>query len=185
MGVETREKKKLPGGVSDLIYMSAFALPENSSMVGKVEVISPFESAVKSQNANSLLNSKEMGDGALMPLVFDFADDGTVICRDPKMIIVGSGSDETEIDAYVSKFLVWNGKCMYGNIEHAAWRYIPVSYIMATEDMSVPLRYQQTIVDYLRAQGRDIKTFEIQSGHCPNLTKTAEVVDAINEVVKR
>lgn len=174
-------RENLPWGVSHLIYMSAFALPENSSMMGKVEVNPkpPFFSQ-KLQRASFLSNIKEMGDGALMTLVFIFEDDGTVLCRDPKRTIVGSGPNEDEIARYVGKFIVWNGKCMYDNIEHAAWRYIPVSYIITTEDGTVPFRYQQSIVEYLRAQGREVLTFEIQSGHCPNLTKTAEVVDAIN-----
>jgi len=38
MGIESRARQNLSGGVSHLIYMCAFALPENGSMVKKVEV---------------------------------------------------------------------------------------------------------------------------------------------------
>jgi pimeloyl-ACP methyl ester carboxylesterase len=39
LGVESRARQNLSGGVSHLIYMCAFALPEGGSMIKKVEVI--------------------------------------------------------------------------------------------------------------------------------------------------
>jgi len=38
MGVESRSRENLSGGVSLLIYMCAFALPENGSLMKKVDV---------------------------------------------------------------------------------------------------------------------------------------------------
>lgn len=59
----TQHAEGLSGGVAQLIYMCAFALPEDGSMVGKV---------------------KEFGHEHLLPLAFDFADDNSCVNRDPK-----------------------------------------------------------------------------------------------------
>ncbi|KAI2474920.1 hypothetical protein Ptr902_13673 [Pyrenophora tritici-repentis] len=56
-------------GVSQLIYMTAFAQEAGWSMIDKVE---------------------EFGQGDLIPLAFDFADDKTVVSRDPKTLLVGN-----------------------------------------------------------------------------------------------
>jgi hypothetical protein len=60
----------VPGGVARLVYMCAFALPEGGSMVGKV---------------------REFGHEELLPLAFGFAEDQSVDCRDPRMVLVGEG----------------------------------------------------------------------------------------------
>jgi pimeloyl-ACP methyl ester carboxylesterase len=164
LGLEQHAREGKSGGVSKLIYMCAFALPENSSMIGKVE---------------------EMGDSALMPLVFDFDEDGTVVSRDPKTFLVGEG-DEKEIEEYVGGFRRWNGKGMYDCIERCAWRDdIPVSYIFAKSDMTVPLRYQEDMVEKVRAEVRSVETYEVDSGHCPNHTKTKEIVEIVGKAVGR
>jgi pimeloyl-ACP methyl ester carboxylesterase len=163
LGLEQRARQGVSGGVSKLIYMCAIALSENSSMIGKVE---------------------EMGDSALMPLVFDFAEDMTVLCRDPKTFIVGEG-DEQEVVEYVGRFVRWNGQCMYDKIERCAWRDIPVAYIYTLKDITVPLRYQEDMVEKVRREGREVETFEIDTGHCPNLTATEEVVEIVGKAIGR
>ncbi|KAF2692027.1 alpha/beta-hydrolase, partial [Lentithecium fluviatile CBS 122367] len=153
----------LSGGVSHLIYMAAFAQPEGWSMVDKVE---------------------EFGQGDLIPLAFDFADDKTVVSRDAKGLLVGNTTlPEAEVDAYVQTLVRWNGQCMYDRIERTAWKDIPVSYIQTTLDMTVPFDYQKSMVELMRKAGREVKTFEVATGHCPNLTGTSEVVDAIKKIL--
>jgi hypothetical protein len=36
-----------------------------------------------------------------MPLVFDFAEDNTVLCRDPKTTLIGPGVEDTELETYL------------------------------------------------------------------------------------
>lgn len=160
LGCMERAQKGRPGGVSRLVYMCAFALPEGGSMVGKV---------------------KEFNQEHLLPLAFDFADDQSVLSRDPRTLLVGEGANEAETEAYLSTLMCWNGKCMYDELAHAAWREIPVSYIYTTADMTVLLDYQKSMVDYLEANGRSVDTFTLETGHCPNPTATAGVVDAITK----
>ncbi|TRX91641.1 hypothetical protein FHL15_007423 [Xylaria flabelliformis] len=162
LGLQARAKQFLPGGISHLIYMTAYAVPEGSAMMDKV---------------------KEFGNMDLVPLVFDFADDDSCLFRDPKGLMVGHGAEKSEVDAYVNTFVRWNGKSMYQATEHAAWRDIPVSYIYTTADMTVPLAYQQNIVKGLEKAGCKVQTFELETGHCPNLTATEDVVQIVEKVI--
>ncbi|KAF2233446.1 alpha/beta-hydrolase [Viridothelium virens] len=164
LGTDSRVKKGKQGGVKHLIYMAASVLPEGDSMITKV---------------------KEFGHEHLMPVAFDFADDNTCVCRDPKTILIGSGMSDEEADKYVSTFRLFNGKAMYEPISNSAWREIPLTYIFATEDMTLPYSYQQSMVENVRKEGFKVETVELSTGHCPNLTKTKEVVDVVNDVVEK
>lgn len=162
LGVKDRSQRGKVGGVIQLIYMCAFALPEGGSMVGKVQ---------------------EFGHEHLLPLAFDFADDDSCENRDPKTLLVGPDiEDVVEAERYVSSLVRWNGKAMYQAITHCAWREIPVTYIYTSQDMTVPLDYQKSMVGFMQAEGRTVDTFQLDTGHCPNLTMTQEVVDTVTHV---
>ena len=160
-GLNERSKAGFPGGVSHLVYMTAFAMPEGGAMMDKV---------------------KEFSHMDLIPLAFDIAEDGTCVNRDPKTLMIGPGIDDDEADACVLAMGRWNGGAMYERITNCAWREISVSYIYTTQDMTVPYDYQKSFVEGMRAQGREVNTFELETGHAPHLTKTEEVVDIINQV---
>lgn len=49
--------------------------------------------------------------------------------------------------------------------------------------MTVPLDYQKSMVDHMQAEGQEVQTFELDTGHCPNLTKTKEVVEIVKQIV--
>ncbi|VUC28998.1 unnamed protein product [Clonostachys rosea] len=161
LGVDARKKRGLEGGVTDLIYLCAFALEEGGSMFGKV---------------------KEMGHEELMPIAFDFADDMTVLARDPRTQLVGECSDDVEVENYLNSLVLWNGQCMYDKIEHCAWREIPVTYIYTLNDMTTPIDYQKSMVAVMEAAGCVVKTHELATGHCPNLTATRDLVDILKGV---
>lgn len=154
----------MKGGVAHLIYMCAFALTEGVAMLDKV---------------------KEFGHEHLMPLAFDFADDGTVLSRDPKTLLIGHGAEDAEAEQYVSSFRLWNGTTMFQPLTGCAWREIPVTYICTTQDMTTPFDYQMSMVEKMRAEGRHVDTVELETGHSPNLTKTNEVVEVINQVAAK
>ncbi|KAL7628403.1 hypothetical protein AAE478_002605 [Parahypoxylon ruwenzoriense] len=154
-----RSQKGLSGGVSRLVYMSAFALPEGGSMISIV---------------------KHFGHESLMPVAFDFSEDDSCLSRDPKTLLVGEGAEPAELETYLSSMVRWNGKCMYQEISRCAWREIPVTYIYTTKDMTVPLDYQKFMVEKMQAEGREVQTVELETGHCPNLTMTKELVAAVD-----
>lgn len=152
------------GGVSHLIYLSAFALPAGGSMIGVV---------------------KEFNHMHLMPIAFDFAEDDSCVCFDPKSCLIGSGEGASgaEIETYLASLVRWNGKCMYQEITNCAWADIPASYLYTSEDMTVPVTYQKWMVEKMEEQGRKVvQTVELTTGHSPNLTQTQEVVDFVNQV---
>ena len=159
------------GGVSLLVYVCAFAMPEGKSMVDKV---------------------REFGHEDLLPLAFDFADDDSCVHRDPRTLLVGGGAEEEEMgekeeetDAYVATFVRWNGRCMYQGIAGpCAWREIPAAYVYTAADMTVPLDYQKSMVAAMEAEGREVRTVELPTGHCPNFTAPKGIVDAINSWVE-
>ncbi|KAI1868860.1 hypothetical protein JX265_006839 [Neoarthrinium moseri] len=105
---------------------------------------------------------KEFGNMDLVPIAFDFAEDGSCLSRDFKPLVVGPGRDNAEIEAYISAM-------------------IPVSYISTSADMTVPLNYQQNFVQGLKKEGREVQTFELATGHCPNFTATKEVADIVEK----
>ncbi|QMW38799.1 hypothetical protein G4B11_002035 [Aspergillus flavus] len=164
LGAETRKQQGQTGGVVLLIYMSGFAVTENTSMMSVV---------------------KRFGHEDLIPLAFDIAEDYSTVSRDPKKLIIGPGRSDEETDAYVAAMLRWNGKTMYQDVERCAWREIPVAYIYATEDMNVPFDYQKWFVETMREEGREVETFEVQTGHCPTFTKFEEVVTIVDGVVSK
>lgn len=162
LGTDVRAAKGLKGGVSHLVYLAGYAVPEGVAMMDKV---------------------KEFNNMDLVPMAFDFAEDGTAVSRDPKVLIIGPGPEKNEIEAYLKTWVRWHGNCMYQASEHAAWREIPVAYIKTTLDMTVPVYYQQHFIEEMEKAGRKVQVFELATGHCPNLTATDGVVDSVNKVV--
>jgi pimeloyl-ACP methyl ester carboxylesterase len=163
-GMDQRSKNGFPGGITNLVYMSAFAVSEGRAMMDTV---------------------KDFGHADLIPLAFDFADDGTCVHRDPKALIVGPWAEEAELEGFVSTMQRWNGGAMSEPLTNCAWKEIPVSYIHTTLDMTVPWDYQKSFAEGMKAQGKEVKTFELETGHSPQFTKTKEVVDIINEIARR
>lgn len=72
---------------------------------------------------------------------------------------------------------------MTQTLEQAACREIPVAYIHTTKDFPIPFLARQSMVQTLEKEGRKIQTFTFETGHCPHVTATESVVDAINKVV--
>ncbi|KAL3469694.1 Alpha/beta hydrolase fold-1 [Aspergillus californicus] len=164
LGAEARQQKQLlNGGVIRLIYTTAFALREGESMMGLV---------------------REMGHEELIPLAFDFDEDKTVLSRDPRNLLIGPGLEEEEMEGYLGQFGRWNGAGMYQGLEACAWREIPVSYICTKNDMTVPLTYQEAMIERMRKEGAEVETFELETGHCPQLTMPTELRDIVHGVVK-
>lgn len=161
LGVEARSAQGLKGGVSHIVYMAAYAVPEGVAMMDKV---------------------KEFGQMDFVPIAFDFAEDGTCVSADPKTLIVGPGPSEEEMEDYLKTFVRWHGKCMYHASEHAAWREVQVAYIKCSADMTIPINYQEHFIEEMEKAGRKVQVFELATGHCPNLTDTDGVVDAIKKV---
>lgn len=164
LGLEARSSQGLKGGVASLIYLVGYALVEGRSTLDKF---------------------KEFGKIENMSLVFDMAEDHTVVPRDPKLLfgLAGPGIEEAEIEAYNKTLCRWHGKGMFQPLERASWRDLPVAYIHTTLDTSIPLVEQESMVATLETTGRKVPTFTLESGHCPNFIAPEGIRDAVNTVV--
>lgn len=168
LGLEARSSQGLKGGVSNLICVAGYILPEETSTYDKSKEFSKLEDA---------------------HLVFDMAEDNTMVLRDvPLMLgLRDPRTIEAEIGDYVKSLCRWHAKGMMQPIERAAWRDIPVVYIQATSDLLIPIAEQQKMVGSvekaLENTGRKVQTFTLESGHCPHFSAAQEVVDAVNKVV--
>ena len=162
LGIESRSKQNLSGGVARLIYICGFALTEGLCMNDKV---------------------KEFGHEHFMPIAFDFADDDSCVHRDPKTLLIGPGAEHEELEEYVASLVRWNGRCVFQPVEKCAWREISVNYVYTMEDMTAPIEYQRSMVEGMRGEGREVEVVELATGHIPNLTMTKELVDVIYQAV--
>jgi hypothetical protein len=71
--------------------------------------------------------------------VFDFAD---CVHRNPEALVIGPDPslDDAEIEACVNTLVRWNGTCMSQPLgEYAVGRDIPVTYMHAARDLTVPM----------------------------------------------
>ncbi|KAJ5738018.1 hypothetical protein N7493_001173 [Penicillium malachiteum] len=163
LGAETRKKQGLSGGVIRLIYFGSHALTKGKS---------PVSMAIKAKRAH------------VLPNIIDFAEDGSCVHRDPKTMFIGpTDVPEEELEVYLASLGRWNGKCFAQPLQHCAWREIPVSYIHTLNDITLPLHYQTAMVDEIKALGQDIQTFDLDSGHCPTITKPEELATLIEQIV--
>ncbi|KFA51397.1 hypothetical protein S40293_03244 [Stachybotrys chartarum IBT 40293] len=180
LGAQIRVKQGKIGGIVHLVYMCAYALLEGHS--SKLRLLHAFGDI----NAVLVIDKvKEMGNEDLLPLVFNFTEDNNVLCRDAKAILFEpGGASEEEVQEYLSQLVVWNGQCMYERVTKSAWRDIRTTYIHTTKDMTVPITYQKSMVETIEKEDREVRTFELDAGHCPNLTATGGVVSIIEELMK-
>ncbi|KAI0969726.1 Alpha/beta hydrolase fold-1 [Xylaria arbuscula] len=115
---------------------------------------------------------REFGQESFIPINFDIAETTVVY------------TDEKELDDYVNTFERWNIQCIHQSVEHGAWREIPVSYVYTTHDIVVAASYQKHFVETLEKEGYKVQTFELATGHCPNLTALEGVVDVVKKSLR-
>ncbi|KAI0107712.1 alpha/beta-hydrolase [Nemania sp. FL0031] len=164
LGLKARSAQGHPGGISHLIYLAGYVLLEGTSMIGKI---------------------REFGHESFIPINFDIAEDNSCIHRFPKAVVVNPQPgevDNKELDDYIGTFERWNIQCIHQGAEHGAWREIPVSYVYTTHDMVVAAPYQKHFVETMEKEGCEVQTFELATGHCPNLTAINGVVDVVKKV---
>ncbi|KAI0850319.1 alpha/beta-hydrolase [Daldinia vernicosa] len=159
-----RSANGLPGGISHLIYMSAFALPEGKSMIDKVE---------------------EFGHLDLIPVSFGIDSDQSCVTNYPREGLIDGPSDQVhpeEIKEYIETIGRWNGKSMYMPIQNTpAWRdEVNIYYMYTLNDISLPIEYQRSMVEFIeKEEGKTVETVEFESNHALTLLVTKRVVDTV------
>lgn len=163
LSFHTRAKQGLGGGVSNLIYMCGFILPENWSTMNQAHAL-----GMKDEKAPQL------------NLAFD--EDGYCTMAAPREQLINNVSDDSQAAAYISTLVPWNIKAMQQPLSHCAWKEIPVTYIHTINDKTVSFASQQLMLERLKEHGLpDPRLVLLNTDHCPFLTATEEVVDTVNK----
>ncbi|KAI9040229.1 alpha/beta hydrolase [Aspergillus affinis] len=160
LGAEARKQQGLSGGVIQLVYICAHAISEGQSIFGLIE---------------------QTGHGEIIPFMFDYAEDGTCLPRDAKGV-VGPGLSDEDLETFLASLGRWNSKTFGQPLEHCAWREIPVAYIRTLNDSLLPFAYQKAFVEGIEAAGRKVRTFDIETGHCPTITTPEELTNIIQQI---
>lgn len=163
LGVEARKQQGFPGGVIQLVYICAHALSEGQSIIKIME---------------------ERGREDLIPILFDYAKDGTCFPMDGKSM-VGPGLSDEDLEGFLATLGRCNSKPFGQPLEHCAWRDIPASYIRTLNDSLLLPSYQNAFVQNMKATvaGRQIRTFDIGTGHCPTITAPQELSKIIQQII--
>ncbi|KAI9035229.1 S-adenosyl-L-methionine-dependent methyltransferase [Aspergillus affinis] len=128
---------------------------------------------------------ERFGNADSIPLGMDIADDKSCLNRYPLKLFLGPGLTPDGEEGFLRHLRRWNLQAVYQAIETAAWRDILVSYVQTTEDMSVSIDWQKWMIGEVEAEGREVQTFQLETGHYSMITMVDEVVYILKEIVKR
>ncbi|KNG45583.1 hypothetical protein DDE82_004661 [Stemphylium lycopersici] len=64
----------------------------------------------------------------------------------------------------------------------AAWKLIPMSYLLCEEDLAIPLQHQEDMIKAAKEAGAEIDVTRFKCGHSPFLSKVNETADWVRRV---
>ncbi|KAJ4386902.1 hypothetical protein N0V93_009801 [Gnomoniopsis smithogilvyi] len=167
LSVESRSKQGLAGGILRLIYICAFLLPENRTLMQQAEAF-----VVADPNAPQLS--------------FAFDDQGYCTMADGRDRFINCVSDEIVAAAYMATVGPWSVKCMNQPLTHCAWKEVQVIYIHTNKDMTIPMHSQQMMVDRAKQLGlEDLEIISLDTDHSPHLSATKELVAIVNKAASQ
>ncbi|ROW11898.1 hypothetical protein VPNG_04903 [Cytospora leucostoma] len=165
LSLQSRAKQGLVGGLSNLIYLSAFILPEGWATLDQAHALG-------------------YADEKALELKLNFEEDGYCTMAAPREQLINNVSDDAEAAAYISTLVPWNIKCAHQPLSHCAWKEIPVTYIHTINDKTLILESQRLMVERLKEHGlRDPLVITLGTDHCAHLTATDVVVDVIKNAI--
>ena len=161
LAIAQRRASGLPGGVTHLLYMCAFILPENTTM------------------SDFLKDAKFEAEGIL-----DISADGTSFPVDLKDFLFNKAADE-DARTY-QKTLVRAPLALMAEpkMEYTAWKDVPATYIFMTEDHALPLLFQKMMTDMVKSKGVTLQEETLSGGHSPHITKTQEVLKIVKRLLE-
>ena len=78
---------------------------------------------------------------------------------------------------WASKLIVQSYKVQTTELTHAAWKYIPSTYLICDNDQAAPQQYQEMFAAQAKSQ-----VVHCSSGHSPHLSQPEMLVQKIHEV---
>ncbi|KAJ9401371.1 hypothetical protein DTO282F9_1568 [Paecilomyces variotii] len=71
-----------------------------------------------------------------------------------------------------------------GPLTYAAYKFIPVVYIVCEKDKTLPPEYQRGCIELLEKEsGKPVPTIFLDSGHCPNASMPEELAKAVEKAI--
>ena len=164
--IVTQAATKVPQKIEKLIYVAGF-IPRSGS---------------------SVFEYSAMDSGALISAVLDFSTDGsTVTIADPEVnmrdVFCQYGSDE-DINLLVEKLRPEPVAAAGTPLNYDSDVYSSIAnkyYIYTTEDKAISYPFQQQMVN----EAHITKTYKIESGHSPFLSKPNELFQLLNQIAQQ
>ncbi|KAH0537197.1 hypothetical protein FGG08_005975 [Glutinoglossum americanum] len=158
-GLKHRGKDGFGGGVVGLVYLASFMLREGESVAENgAAAAAPSESPKPGTNECWLTIENGLGT-------------------------VHDGPSRFYNDLSPETAAYWTSKLTAQSIAspltYAAWRYIPTSYLLCTEDHALPFPVQEKLVE--RAEGFVDVVEEVKSSHSPFLSQ----IDVVGRFIRK
>ncbi|KAF2094415.1 alpha/beta-hydrolase [Rhizodiscina lignyota] len=152
---EHRSAQKLPGGVTALVYLCAWMLDVGQSTV-------------------------EMGGGRggkLGPAAV--RNDGKHLWHLKPIEAFYHDIPREEAEARASKLRHHSAQTLQAKVEHAAWKEVPVTYLVCRNDVTIPAEHQWACIKQAKGKGAQVTVAECDSGHSPMLSMPALVCKVV------
>ncbi|OJJ57341.1 hypothetical protein ASPSYDRAFT_46488 [Aspergillus sydowii CBS 593.65] len=147
-----------PGGVVHLLYLCAYILPPRTSIWDIV---------------------LEAGFDSIFEEYVHTADDGSTFPADPGLMFF-AGDDSVSkdtIDSALLSLVRFPRGALTASVEGgAAWRSIPVTYVLTQKDYGVPRVYQDIMLSKFKGAGVELRTEDFDTCHSVFISKEAEMV---------
>lgn len=150
----------LPGGVVHLMYLCAYALPKDWSIMTLIE--------------NAGIESR-------LTDIMHVSESGLWHPKDPEGLIfydLEPANRKRQADLLVP----WNPAGIQSKVSYAPWVDIPTTYVYTEEDKWVPSIFQKMMTDQIKAQGVSLRELHVTSGHAVFAKEPELLAQEINDI---
>jgi hypothetical protein len=70
-----------------------------------------------------------------------------------------------------------------GKLTYPAYHHVPATYILCQKDDIIPPEVQRRFIETMKEKNDHVDVVEVDSGHCPNNSRTGFVVEVVNKAV--
>ena len=91
-----------------------------------------------------------------------------------------------EGEAWVAKFPRHSAVSFAGELTHAGYKDIPVSWLLCEEDLCIIPKKQRASIELIEwVSGKKVDVTAVKNGHCPQESAPQKVLDWILEFAKK
>ncbi|KAK1140974.1 hypothetical protein N8T08_009720 [Aspergillus melleus] len=152
--------KTLSKGISSIIYISPWLVPPGSSVPSVIEKY-----------------------GFQCQVDLGVNEDGTVFAKNaPDSFYNDIPAEKAE--SLAKDNVTHNYGAAMGEMTHAPWKDIPCMYVHCLKDLAIMMGLQKSMVKDVLESGGQLVTKEMDSGHCPFLSRANELIDLVVSVAE-